>query len=109
MPNRPKSKTSELHVGVQELRSDIQISNPSLREYNSAQTFTLQGKNAVKLDWLGTSAVRDNGKAMSERVRLVATPGKSGLILYMVFVAPDADFEALSPTFDKIMNSFEVR
>lgn len=105
----PKSKTDELHAAVQELRSDIQMSNPSLREYNSAQTFTLQGKNSVKLDWLGTSAVRENGKAMGERVRLVATPGKSGVILYMVFVAPDADFEALSPTFDKIMNSFQAR
>ncbi|HTZ95680.1 MAG TPA: M48 family metalloprotease [Terriglobales bacterium] len=105
----PKSRTDELHAAVQELRSDIQMSNPSLREYNSAQTFTLQGKNAVKLDWLGTSAVRENGKAMGERVRLVASPGKSGVILYMVFVAPDADFEALSPTFDKIMNSFQVR
>ena len=105
----PKSKTAELHVAVQELRSDIQMSNPSLREYNSAQTFTLQGKNAVKLDWLGTSAVRENGKAMGERVRLVATPAKSGVILYMIFVAPDADFDALSPTFDKIMNSFQVR
>jgi len=30
-------------------------------------------------------------------------------VLYLVFVAPDADFDALRPTFDHILRSFSVR
>ena len=106
---RPKAKTNELHVALQELTSDIQMSNPSLRVFNSAQTFDLQGKNAVKLDWMGRSAVHENGKAMPERVRLVALQGKGEMILYMVFVAPDADFNGLLAMYEPMMISMQVR
>lgn len=106
---QPKSKSNELPDAVQELIRDIRASNPGLREYNSPQNFSLQGRNAMKLDWLGTSAVRENGKALGERVRVVAVQGNSKLILYMIFVAPQPDFDGLSPLFDHMMNSFRVR
>jgi hypothetical protein len=31
------------------------------------------------------------------------------VVLYMVFVAPDADFDSMRPTFDRIMRSFTAR
>lgn len=106
---QPKSGSNELHDAVQELIADIRGSNPSLREYNSLQNFNLQGRSAVKLDWLGTSAVRENGKAMGEQVRLVAVQGNSRMILYMVFVAPEPDFNGLSPVFEHMWDSLRVR
>jgi beta-barrel assembly-enhancing protease len=106
---QPRSKINELHTAVEELRSDIQLSNPSLRVFNSPQSFTLQGKTAIKLDWLGASVVYEQGKAMQERVLLVAFPGKGNVILYMVFVAPDTDFNALWPAYERMMNSIIVR
>jgi hypothetical protein len=61
------------------------------------------------LDWFGESAVQDNGEPMRERVRLIALQGRSNLVPYLVFVAPDADFEALQPTFERVLDSLQVR
>jgi beta-barrel assembly-enhancing protease len=106
---QPKSKSNELNAAVQELIRDIKASNPNLSEYSSPKNFILLGQNAVKLDWMGISAVRQEGKAMSERVRLVAVQGRARLVLYMIFVAPDADFQGLEPVFDHMMASLQVR
>jgi beta-barrel assembly-enhancing protease len=105
----PKNKTKELDNGLRELMTDIQMANPGLRIANSPQAFTVQGLPARKLDWFGTSAVRENGKPFTERVRLVAIQTKSGVVLYLVFVAPDDDFQGLWPVFEKMLNSLQLR
>lgn len=106
---QPRGKSKDLDDGVLELMSDIQLANPSLRLANSPRAITLQGRSARKLDWLGTSAVQENGKAFTEKVMLVALQGKSGIVIYMIFVAPEPDFQPLWPIFEKIMDSLELR
>ena len=83
--------------------------NPDLRLYNSPKVFRLGSLPARKLDWAGKSAVQENGEPLKERVRLIALPGKSGVVLYLVFVAPDPDFNGLWPTFERMLNSLQVR
>jgi len=51
----------------------------------------------------------ENGKPLPERIRVVALKGKSGIILYALMVAPEADFDALRPTFDRILNTYRLR
>ncbi len=46
---------------------------------------------------------------MRERVRLIALQGRSNLVPYLVFVAPDAGLEGLQPTFERILDSLQVR
>jgi len=58
---------------------------------------------------LGKSVIRVNGDPIAERIRLVALQGKGSLVLYMAFVPPDADFDSMPPTFDRIMRSFAAR
>lgn len=106
---QPKTRSNELDDALRELTSDIQMSNPGMTLANSPQAFTLNGRAARRLDWLGTSAVREKGKALKERVRLVAFQGKSRMILYLVFIGPEPDFQALWPTYEKMLNSMRVR
>jgi hypothetical protein len=106
---QPKSKTNELHDALHELSADMKLSNPSLRLFNSPQKFTVRGRTVLKLDWLGTSAVHEKGKPLSERVRLVLLPGRAGIVLYCVFVAPDADFNGLWSVYERMLNSMQVR
>lgn len=61
------------------------------------------------VEMLGSSAIKEKRQPIPERIRLVAIQGKGTLILYMVFIAPDADFDGLRPTFDRILRSFTVR
>ena len=105
----PKSKTKELDNALRELMTDIQMANPGLRIANSPQAFTVQGLPARRLDWFGTSAIREGGKTFTERVRVVAIQTKSGVVLYLVFVAPDDDFQGLWPVFEKMLDSLQVK
>jgi hypothetical protein len=61
------------------------------------------------VEMLGNSAIRVSGQPIAERLRLVALQGKGNLVLYMVFVAPNDDFDSPRPTFDRIMRSFTTR
>ena len=106
---QPKTRSNDLDDALRELTSDIQMSNPGMTLANSPQAFTLNGRQARRLDWLGTSAVQEKGQPLKERVRLVAFQGKSRVILYLVFIAPDPDFQALWPTYEKMLNSMRVR
>ena len=106
---QPKTKGKELDDAVRELIVDIEMTNPDLKVANSPKAFTLNGRSARRLDWFGTSAVRENGKALRERVRLVALPAKGGVVLYLVFVAPENDFEVLWPVLDRMLNSLQIR
>jgi len=107
---QPKGKSSqELDDGLLELMADIEQANSDLQIANSPLAFTLHGRDARKLDWFGKSAVQENGHPLRERVRLIALLGRSHVLLYTVFVAPEADFEALLPTFEHVLDSLQVR
>ena len=107
---QPKSKTRELDAAIRELRSDIEQANPSLRLANSPQATDLSDTSARRLDYFGESAVRVNGKALKERVRLIAAVNRSGIVIYLVLVTPDPDFEAMwSSAFKPMLDSFKLR
>src|SRR3984885_3372696 len=54
---QPKTRSNELDDALRELTADIEMSNPGMTLANSPQAFTLNGRSARRLDWLGTSAV----------------------------------------------------
>jgi beta-barrel assembly-enhancing protease len=106
---QPKSKGKDLDLAFQDLQNDIRESNPELQLFNSPQAFTLNGREARKVDLTGSSAIRDSGQPLKERVQLVAVQAKSGEVIYLVLVSPEADLHFMSPIFDRILNSFSLR
>ena len=62
-----------------------------------------------RVELQGTASVVEKGKTLPERIRIVALVGKSGVVLYNVFVAPEVDFDAMRPTFERILQSYRVR
>ena len=106
---QPKSKGKDLDLAFKDLQDDIRESNPELQLFNSPQAFTLNGRAARKVDLTGASAVRESGQPFKERVQLVAVQGKSGEVIYLVFVSPEPDLKFMSPIFDRILNSFSLR
>ena len=107
---QPKTVASkELDAALTELIADIEQTNPDLRLSNSRQAFTLGSVQARRLDWMGKSVIQEKGEPLPERVRLIAFPGKSGVVLYTIFVAPDPDFNVLWPVYERMLNSLRVR
>lgn len=105
----PNRSSKQLDDAMRQLMSDIRDTNPGLRPTGNPVNITVGGRAAKSVEMLGKSAIRENGEPIAERIRLVALQGKGNLVLYMVFVAPDGDFDSLRPTFDRIMRSFTVR
>ena len=73
------------------------------------QSFTRHGSRADRIDFLGNLPVSVNGQPMAERVGLLVRSYGSGEVLYGLFLAPDADFKPLWPTFEQMLYSFETR
>ena len=48
-----------------------------------------------------------SGQAQKERDQLVTIPRSDGTVIYLVFVAPESDFQSLSPTFEKMLQSIQ--
>jgi predicted Zn-dependent protease len=103
------SRTSRLEDAMKELVQSVQSTNPDMKPAGKADDLVVNGRAAKSVEFLGTSAVQENDQAIVERVRLVGVQGKGSVVLYMVFVAPDADFKPLQPAFDQIAKSFQVR
>lgn len=105
----PGSGGTELGEATRQLINSIRDTNPALRQTGNPVNLTVGGRAAKSVEMLGNSAIREKGQAIPERIRLVAVRGKGSLILYLVFIAPNADFDGLRPTFDRILRSFTVR
>ena len=105
----PRRTGNDLSEGTRQLVTSMQDTNPSLRQASNPVNISVNRQAAKSLEMVGESAVRENGKALRERIRLVTLQAKGGVVLYMVFVAPDPDFNQLRPVFDRIMRSFVLR
>jgi hypothetical protein len=93
---QPEGRGNRLDAAVRALSTDIELANPGLHPIaNSGQSITVHDRAGRQLDWIGPSAVRENGEPLQERVRMVAFPGRSSVILYFLFVAPEPDFDPL--------------
>ena len=50
-----------------------------------------------------------NGQAQPERDWLITLPQQDGSMIFMIFVAPQADFDRLHPTFEAMLKSVQFR
>jgi len=105
----PRRGGNDLSEGTRQLVASMQDTNPSLRQASHPGNISVNRQPAKSLEMVGESALRESGKPLQERIRLVTLQGKGGIVLYMVFVAPNPDFDALRPVFERIMRSFVLR
>jgi len=50
-----------------------------------------------------------NGQPQPERDLLVTVPLQDGSLIFMIFVAPEADFARLQPTYEAMLKSVQFR
>jgi hypothetical protein len=105
----PSRGGKDVDQAMRELLIATRDTNPGLRATGHPVNITVSGRPAKSVELLGKSAIREKDEPIVERIRMVALQGNQGLVLYLVFVAPDADFDTMRPTFDRIMRSFTAR
>jgi len=99
---RPEQQTESTET-FNELLGELGRENPGL-EPGSATGMDIGGVHAQSAHSVNRSA--NNGRG--EHDWIVGVP-QSGSMRYFVFVAPEADFEKLRPTFEHIANSIRLQ
>src|SRR5215469_14129076 len=103
------ANASSLDQVAQDLIQNLQQSNPGLRQSGEVRRISANGADARTVDLLGDSPIEENGKPLPEHNRLVLRSGPGGAYLYVIFIAPERDFEALQPSFQRMLDSLQVQ
>jgi Zn-dependent protease with chaperone function len=91
------------------LIKQIQQSN-ELEQLGPPQAITVGGVEGRSTFLRSPSPIPDaNGQPQKERDWLVTVPRRDGSMIYMIFVATEADFEKLKPTFDAMLKSAQFQ
>jgi hypothetical protein len=68
----------------------------------------VNGIEGRSVDLAGDSPLQQNGRPIPEHDWLAVTPGPGGSYLYLIFIAPEKDFGALRPTYQRMLQSLGV-
>ena len=82
--------------------------NPGLHQNGDLRQVSVNGASARSADLFGNSPVQQNGKPLAEHDWLVLLPRPGSTYLYLIFIAPENDFAALKPTYQKMIDGLRV-
>jgi beta-barrel assembly-enhancing protease len=100
---------SSLDEATQNLVQSITQSNQGLRATGSPQSISVNGVQGRSVTLTGNSPVTKDGKPVPERDWLVTIPASQGGLLYLVFTAPENDFSRLRSTYERMLDSLQVK
>jgi Zn-dependent protease with chaperone function len=104
-PNGSMFGQTPLDEATSDLVRNILASNPYLaRVVGSVESQVMAGHPSLSVQLVGRSA--DTG--LNERVTVVARQLPDEHVVYMLLIAPEAEYAALTPTFDRMVGSFRA-
>ena len=102
------SDDASLQSATAALVQRLSKQNGGLQQLGELKALTLGSQRARAVELRGRSAVVDAGAQLAERDWLVTVARPDGDLNYIVFVAPEPDFETLRPVFTAMMQSFRA-
>jgi hypothetical protein len=100
---------TSLNDATNSLIQNLEQTNPGLRIYDSTRQIQAAGGEALSTMLAGKSPIQQDGQALAERDWLVTLQRQQGGVLYLVFIAPEKQFPQLQPTYQRMLDSLQVR
>ncbi len=97
---------TDLATATQQLSASIQQGNSGLKAATGIDDVRVNQRAGKSVEFLNQGASADGG---TEHDWLVTVARDDGSLSYLVFVAPQKDFEALRPTYEQILKTFRVK
>ena len=97
---------TDLATATQQLIASIQQGNSGLKAATGIDDVRVNQRAGKSVEFLNQGASADGG---TEHDWLVTVARDDGSLSYLVFVAPQKDFEALRPTYEQILKTFRVK
>lgn len=107
--SNPGNGTDPLDTAMRNLSQALIQQNPGMRAATDVRTINVNGTEGRSMELAGNSPLQQNGQPIVERDWLVAFPRPQGGLLYLVFVSPERDFNQMRPTYQRIMESIQLR
>jgi Zn-dependent protease with chaperone function len=105
----PNVDSISLNDATQGLIQNLQETNPGLRVYESPRRIQVNGGEALSTMLEGNSPIQQDGRSVPERDWLVTMPRPEGGMLHVVFIAPERQFGQLQPTYQRMLDSLQIR
>jgi hypothetical protein len=105
----PVQDANTLARATSAIAQQLSEQNGGLQQVSDLATLTVGGQPANAIELRGRSPVSNGSSALAERDLLVTVARPDGAVSYMVFVAPEPDYETLKPLFSSMIQSFRVR
>jgi Zn-dependent protease with chaperone function len=96
-------KLGDISIEMNQLIAQLQQQNPNLKPGPGSDVSV----NQVRGRSVEATNTGGAGGGM-ERDWIVALPEQNGTLRYVIFVAPDADFAALRPTFERMLRTLKL-
>lgn len=103
------ANAQSLDDATQNLLQSLQQSNPGMRADGNTDRIRVNGLEGRSTYLRGASPIQQNGEPLPERDWLVTVAGPQGGLTYLIFVSPETDFSRLRPTYEKMLNSLQLR
>lgn len=100
---------ASLNDATQALIQNLQATNPGLRIFDSPRKIQVAGGEALSTMLAGNSPIQQSGHPLPERDWLITMERPGGGMLHLVFIAPEKDFSQLQPTYQKMLDSLQLR
>jgi Zn-dependent protease with chaperone function len=105
---RPQQGRDSLEAATRDLVSSLQRNNPDV-QVQGAQQSSVNGMPAMTVGMISPSPLADSsGRPVAEQDTLVTVQRRDGAIVFLVFVAPQQDMQALSPTYSQMLQSLQL-
>jgi Zn-dependent protease with chaperone function len=105
----PNGESMNLDQMTGEIIRSLQQGNEGLQQIGQPQTITVNGVHGRSVDLSSTSPIQgSNGQRQSERDWLVTLPRNDGSVVFLVFIAPQNDFDNLRPTYESMLRSVRL-
>jgi hypothetical protein len=101
--------SGSLNEATEALVETLQKSNPGMHALDAPRKIRVGAMRGRAVNLVGNSPVQRNGQSLAEHDWLVTLPRPDGDMLYLVFIAPEADFSQLRSTYQKMLGSVQVK
>jgi beta-barrel assembly-enhancing protease len=100
---------NSLNEATDSLIQNLQQTNPGLRVFESPRKVSVAGTEGLATMLSGNSPIKEGDQPVPERDWLVTVPKPQGGMLYLVFIAPEKQFAQLQATYQKMLESLQVK
>jgi Zn-dependent protease with chaperone function len=105
----PNGQNLSLDQMTSQIIQSLQQSNQGMQQIGQPQAITVNGIRGRSVDLSSTSPIQGpNGQRQGERDWLVTLPRNDGSVVFLIFIAPQSDFDNLRTTYESMLRSVRI-